>query len=281
LEASTKTRSGGPLWLGEVVATFGLLVVIFGLVRSGRGRITPFAVGAYIGGAYFFTSSTSFANPAVTIGRTTTDTFSGIKPTSAPAFIAAQLVGASLAIAVIWLLYPHIADSAADGVVVSRRTRPPSSTASSRPASGPSTKDQGAIVTDQPIVLFLCIHNSGRSAAARVLLDHYAHGTVEVLSAGSEPGDRINPAVAQILAERGLDPSKEFPKPITDEMARAADVIVTMGCGDACPVFPGKRYLDWELTDPAGLPVERVRPIVDEIDCRVQALLAELVAGLA
>ena len=134
---------------------------------------------------------------------------------------------------------------------------------------------------DQPIVLFLCIHNSGRSAAARVLLDHYAYGKVEVLSAGSEPGDQINPAVAQILTERGLDPSKEFPKPITDEIARAADVIVTMGCGDACPVFPGKRYLDWELTDPAGLPVEAVRPIIDDIDQRVQALLAELVLPAA
>jgi len=126
-------------------------------------------------------------------------------------------------------------------------------------------------------VLFLCIHNSGRSAAARVLLDHYARGTVEVLSAGSEPGDQINPAVAQILIERGLDPSHEFPKPLTDSVARAADVIVTMGCGDACPFYPGTRYLDWELTDPAGRPLEEVRPILDEIDRRVQALLAELV----
>jgi protein-tyrosine-phosphatase len=132
-------------------------------------------------------------------------------------------------------------------------------------------------VKDKPIVLFLCIHNSGRSAAARVLLDHHAHGTVEVLSAGSEPGDQINAAVAQILTERGLDASKEFPKPITDETARAADVIVTMGCGDACPVYPGKRYLDWQLTDPAGLPLELVRPIVDDIDRHVQALLAELI----
>jgi arsenate reductase (thioredoxin) len=130
---------------------------------------------------------------------------------------------------------------------------------------------------DSPTVLFLCVHNSGRSAAARVLLDHYAQGRVEVLSAGSEPGDQINPAVAQVLTERGLDPSKEFPKPLTDEIARAADVIVTMGCGDVCPVYPAKRYLDWELTDPAGRPVEEVRPIVDDIDRRVQALLSELV----
>jgi arsenate reductase len=130
----------------------------------------------------------------------------------------------------------------------------------------------------RPVVLFLCIHNSGRSVAARLLLDHYAQGQVEVLSAGSDPGDQINPAVADILIERGLDPSKEFPKPLSDEMAQAADVIVTMGCDDACPFYPGKRYLDWELTDPAGLPVDRVRPIVDEIDRRVQGLLAELIA---
>ena len=130
---------------------------------------------------------------------------------------------------------------------------------------------------DRPIVLFLCTHNAGRSAAARVLLDHYAAGRVEVLSAGSEPGDGINPAVAEVLGERGLDVSKEFPKPVTDEVARAADVIVTMGCGDACAVYAGKRYLDWELTDPAGLPVDEVRPIVDDIDRRVQSLLAELV----
>ena len=129
----------------------------------------------------------------------------------------------------------------------------------------------------RPIVLFLCVHNSGRSAAARVLLDQYAQGQVEVLSAGSEPGDQINPAVAQVLAERGLDTSREFPKPLTDEVARTADVIVTMGCGDACPVYPGKRYLDWDLTDPAHLPVEQVRPIVDDIDRRVRALLSELV----
>jgi protein-tyrosine-phosphatase len=131
-------------------------------------------------------------------------------------------------------------------------------------------------VTERPTVLFLCVHNAGRSLAARVLLDHYAEGRLEVLSAGSEPGDRLNPSVVAILEERGLDPTREFPKPLTDGMARAADVVVTMGCGDTCPVYPGKRYLDWELDDPAGLPVESVRPIVDEIDRRVRGLLDEL-----
>lgn len=131
-------------------------------------------------------------------------------------------------------------------------------------------------MTDTPEILVVCTHNAGRSVAARVLLDHYGGGRVTVRSAGSAPGEQINPAVAEILTERGLDVSKEFPKPLTDEAARAADVIITMGCGDACPVYPGKRYLDWELTDPAGKPVEEVRPIVDEIDRRARALLAEL-----
>ena len=131
-------------------------------------------------------------------------------------------------------------------------------------------------MTTTPTVLFLCIHNSGRSLAARVLLDHYAQGRITVESAGSEPGDQLNPSVVAILTERGLDPTQEFPKPLTDETARTADVIVTMGCGDTCPVFPGKRYLDWELVDPAGKSVEEVRPIVDEIDRRVRELAAEL-----
>jgi arsenate reductase len=129
----------------------------------------------------------------------------------------------------------------------------------------------------RPTVLFVCTHNAGRSLAARVLLDHYAKGRIRVESAGSEPGEQLNPSVISVLEERGLDVSKEFPKPLTDEMARAADVIVTMGCGDACPVYLGKRYFDWELEDPAGMPVEAVRPIVDEIDRRVRALVSELV----
>jgi arsenate reductase len=135
------------------------------------------------------------------------------------------------------------------------------------------------MTADRPNVLFLCIHNAGRSLAARVLLDHYAHGRIRVESAGSAPGSELNPSVVAILEERGLDPSREFPKPLSDEAAKMANVIVTMGCGDTCPVYPGKRYLDWELEDPAGLPIEQVRPIVEEIDRRIQALLAELLGG--
>jgi arsenate reductase (thioredoxin) len=136
---------------------------------------------------------------------------------------------------------------------------------------------EGAIIKDVPEVLFVCVHNAGRSQIAAALLDHHAKGRVQVRSAGSDPADRINPAVAAALDEWGIDISQEFPKPLTDEFVRAADVVITMGCGDACPIYPGKRYEDWELEDPAGKPVEAVRRIRDDIDTRVQALLAELV----
>jgi protein-tyrosine-phosphatase len=129
-----------------------------------------------------------------------------------------------------------------------------------------------------PEVLFVCVHNAGRSQMAAALLDHHAQGRVTIRSAGSAPADSINPAVLAAMAELGLDLSREFPKPLTVDAVEAADVVITMGCGDACPIFPGKRYLDWELDDPAGKPVEEVRPIRDEIDRRVRALLAELAA---
>jgi arsenate reductase (thioredoxin) len=133
----------------------------------------------------------------------------------------------------------------------------------------------------KPVVLFLCTHNAGRSLAAKVLLDHYAGGRVAAVSAGTEPGSELNQSVVAVLTERGLDIAHEVPKPFTDETALEADVVVTMGCGDTCPFYPGKRYVDWDLTDPAGLSIEEVRPIVDEIDRRVQVLLAELVGSAA
>jgi protein-tyrosine-phosphatase len=126
-------------------------------------------------------------------------------------------------------------------------------------------------------VLFVCVHNAGRSQMAAGLLDHLARGRVHVRSAGSMPADEINPAVAAAMREVGIDLSKEFPKPLTTDAVEAADVVVTMGCGDACPVFPGKRYLDWDLEDPSGLSLEEVRPIREEIERRVRDLLAEIV----
>jgi arsenate reductase len=136
---------------------------------------------------------------------------------------------------------------------------------------------EGAIIKDVPEVLFVCVHNAGRSQMAAALLDHHAKGRVHVRSAGSAPGDKINPAVMAAMEEVGIDLSREFPKPLTDEFVKAADAVITMGCGDACPIYPGKRYEDWELQDPAGQPVEVVRRIRDDIDARVQQLLAELV----
>jgi arsenate reductase (thioredoxin) len=130
--------------------------------------------------------------------------------------------------------------------------------------------------TDTPEVLFVCVHNAGRSQMAAALLHHHADGRVRVRSAGSDPADRLNPAVVAAMDERGIDLTREFPKPLTDDVVRAADVVITMGCGDACPVYPGKRYEDWQLEDPAGKPVERVRTIRDDIDARVRQLLAEL-----
>ncbi|SFQ53912.1 Protein-tyrosine-phosphatase [Amycolatopsis arida] len=140
-----------------------------------------------------------------------------------------------------------------------------------------TTNEETAAVSTPPEVLFVCVHNAGRSQMAAALLDHHARGRVTVRSAGSAPAETVNPAVVAAMAELGIDLSREFPKPLTTDAVRAADVVVTMGCGDACPVFPGKRYLDWRLDDPAGRPVEEVRPIRDEIDRRVRALLAALV----
>ena len=132
-------------------------------------------------------------------------------------------------------------------------------------------------MNDVPEVLFVCVHNAGRSQMAAALLDHHAAGRVRVRSAGSAPANEINTAVVAAMDELGLDLSREFPKPLTTEAVEGSDVIVTMGCGDACPVFPGKRYVDWELPDPAGKAVEEVRLIRDEIDRRARALLGELV----
>lgn len=133
------------------------------------------------------------------------------------------------------------------------------------------------IVKETPEVLFVCVHNAGRSQMAAGLLAKHARGRVAVRSAGSTPASEVNPAVIAAMEEVGVDLSTEYPKPLTDEFVRASDVVITMGCGDACPVFPGKTYLDWELQDPAGLSVDDVRPIRDEIDRRVRALLDDLV----
>ena len=130
---------------------------------------------------------------------------------------------------------------------------------------------------ERPEVLFVCVHNAGRSQIAAGLVDLRSGGRVGVRSAGSAPADEINPAVVEAMAEIDVDLSREFPKPVTDDAVRASDVVITMGCGDACPIFPGKRYEDWTLDDPAGQDLETVRRIRNEIDARVQTLIHELV----
>jgi protein-tyrosine-phosphatase len=137
-------------------------------------------------------------------------------------------------------------------------------------------KVEGLRNDGKPVVLFLCVHNAGRSQMALGFFQHLAGDRATAWSGGSEPGFAVNPAAIAAMAERGIDMSREYPKPWTDEVVRAADVVITMGCGDACPVFPGKRYEDWTLDDPAGQDVEAIRPIRDEIERRVRGLLDQL-----
>ena len=135
---------------------------------------------------------------------------------------------------------------------------------------------EGVLAKKQPEVLFVCVHNAGRSQMAAGLVKLRSQGRIHVRSAGSDPGEQINPAVIEAMSELGVDMSEEFPKPLTDEVVAAADVVITMGCGDACPIYPGKKYEDWELDDPAGQSLEAVRRIRDELDARVVALIGEL-----
>jgi arsenate reductase len=132
-------------------------------------------------------------------------------------------------------------------------------------------------VTDKPIVLFVCVHNAGRSQMAAGYLQHLAGDRIDVRSAGSEPGDRVNPVAVAAMREEGIDIAGAGPKLLTVDDVRESDVVITMGCGDACPIFPGKRYEDWELDDPAGQPIERVRPVRDDIRARVEDLIDSLV----
>jgi arsenate reductase (thioredoxin) len=137
-------------------------------------------------------------------------------------------------------------------------------------------KVEGKMISDKPSVMFLCVHNAGRSQMASGWLKHLSGDRVDVFSGGSEPASTVNPAAIEAMAEVGIDIRTEFPKPWTDEIIRAADVVITMGCGDACPVYPGKHYEDWVLDDPEGLGVEAVRQIRDEIRGRVEKLMAEM-----
>ncbi|MDP9308267.1 MAG: arsenate reductase ArsC [Actinomycetota bacterium] len=137
-------------------------------------------------------------------------------------------------------------------------------------------QEPDAATQHQPEVLFVCVHNAGRSQMAAGLVKLRSKGLIHVRSAGSDPAEQVNPAVVEAMQELGVDLGEEFPKPLTDEAVRAADVVITMGCGDACPIYPGKKYEDWELDDPAGKDLETVRRIRDELDGRVRKLIGEL-----
>ena len=338
---STKDRVTAGHLLAEVVATTFLVALIFALARTGRGAIAAPAVGAYIGAAYWFTSSTSFANPAVTVGRVFSDTFAGIAPGSAAGFVLAQLVGLAVGVAVTLVLYPDVGLTADDVVVphhaehptrphrpqepmtpLHRRTASPTrmprssttcptpTTASSPGRASPprsltrrdllepvstvrtylpilvarqakeqlmaAAQAEGRIAKTVPELLFVCVQNAGRSQMAAALAEHLSARRVHVRSAGSAPAGQVNPLVIKVLAERGIALTAAYPKPLSDNVVRAADVIVTMGCGDACPIFPGKRYEDWDVADPAGQPIEVVRDIRDDIQARVTALLRDI-----
>jgi glycerol uptake facilitator-like aquaporin len=246
---SRHARSGSAQVFSEFVATFGLLAVIWGCSRV-RANSVPFAVGAYITAAYWFTSSTSFANPAVTVARSVSDTFAGIRPMDAPRFIAAQMCGAIAATVLIRWLIPSLPETA-ERILLPHET-------------------SNRLKT----YLFACVHNAGRSQMAAALFNLYANrsGCLAV-SAGTQPADDIHPEVVEVMREIGVDLRSAKPQLLTEELAESASVLVTMGCGEACPFVPNLRIIDWALPDPKGQSLEAVRGIRDQIHERVKALI--------
>ena len=246
---SRHARSGPAQLFSEFIATFGLLIVVWGCSRL-RASSTPFAVGAYITAAYWFTSSTSFANPAVTVARALSDTFAGIRPTDVPLFIVAQVGGALAATLLFRWLVPSLPDKAADILMPHHSPR--------------SAKTY----------LFACVHNAGRSQMAAALFNLYGNpAQCRAISAGTQPGSHVHPEVVEVMREIGIDLGSTKPQKLTEELARSASVLVTMGCGETCPFVPGLRTLDWALSDPKGQSRDAVRAIRDEIHERVKALL--------
>jgi glycerol uptake facilitator-like aquaporin/protein-tyrosine-phosphatase len=246
---SRHARSGGAQVFSEFVATFGLLAVIWGCSRV-RANSVPFAVGAYITAAYWFTSSTSFANPAVTVARSVSDTFAGIRPMDAPLFVAAQMCGAISATFLIRWLIPSLPETA-ERILLPHETS-----------------------NNLKTYLFACVHNAGRSQMAAALFNVYADRSgCLAISAGTQPADHIHPEVMQAMREIGVDLSSARPQLLTREFAESASVLVTMGCGEACPFVPNLRTIDWALPDPKGQSLEAVRAMRDEIHDRVKQLI--------
>jgi len=246
---SLHVRSGASQVFSEFIATFGLLSVIWGCSRL-RANSVPFAVGTYITAAYWFTASTSFANPAVTIARALSNTFAGIRPVDVPVFIVAQLGGGIAATLLFRWLVSNLTATAKDILMPHQRS--------------------ARVKT----YLFACVHNAGRSQMAPALFNIYAnHEGCLGISAGTQPAKHVHPEVAQAMREIGIDLSGAKPQKFTDELARSASVLVTMGCGETCPYVPGLKRVDWDIPDPKGQPIEQVRAIRDEIHESVKALL--------
>jgi glycerol uptake facilitator-like aquaporin len=244
---SRHARSDISQLFSEFIATFGLMVVIWGCSRL-RSNTTPFAVGAYIAAAYWFTSSTSFANPAVTLARALSDTFAGIRPSDVLPFIGAQMAGALVATFLFRWLVPSLPDTTENVLM-------------------PHPK---AVKT----YLFACVHNAGRSQMAAALFNLYGNpGQCQAISAGTQPASHVHPEVVAVMREIGIDLTRTKPQKPTDELARSASVLVTMGCGEACPFVPGLRTVDWALPDPKGQSRDAVREIRDDIHERVKALI--------
>jgi glycerol uptake facilitator-like aquaporin len=246
---SQHARTGGAQVFSEFIATFGLLSVIWGCSRL-RPSSVPFAVGAYITAAYWFTSSTSFANPAVTIARSVSNTFSGIRPVDVLPFIAAQLAGASAATLLFRRLIPSLPETAED-ILMPHRAGEPVKT-----------------------YLFACVHNAGRSQMAEAFFNIYADGPrCRAISAGTEPAERVHPAVVEAMKEIGIDLNLAKPQKLTSDLAKTCSVLVTMGCGEACPYVPGLKTIEWAIPDPKGQSREAVRVIRDDIHEKVKALI--------
>ena len=246
---SHHARAGYAQVFSEFVATFGLLVVIWGSSRL-RANMVPFAVGAYITAAYWFTSSTSFANPAVTIARCLSDTFAGIRPLDVPPFIVAQIAGAIAATFLFRWLVPSLSSTAKEILMPHAMPKPAKT------------------------YLFACVHNAGRSQMAAAFFNLYGKaGECCAISAGTKPASHVHPEVVEVMREIGIDLASAKPQKLTDDLARSASVLITMGCGEACPYIPGLRKLDWALADPKGKGLDTAREIRDEIHERVKALL--------
>jgi len=257
---SQHARSGAAQVFSEFIATFGLLSVIWGSSRL-RPNTVPFAVGAYITAAYWFTASTSFANPAVTVARALSDTFAGIRHIDVPLFVAAQFCGAVTATLLFRWLVPSLPSTAKDILMPHGQPKP------------------------VRIYLFACVHNAGRSQMAAAFFNLYGNpAECFAISAGTQPALRVHPEVIDVMREVGIDLTCAKPQKLTDELAHGASVLVTMGCGEACPFVPGLRTLDWALPDPKGQALDSVRAIRDEIHERVKSLLqrecAECVVSL-